>query len=508
MKLLGIDVGTSGCKATVVDCDGGVLGRGYQEYAVDRHPNGWAELDANMIWAAVQKVVAQAVHESGSEGDIAAISVSSFGETVVPIARDGRIIGPGILYYDPRGADEAKALEEDLGRTAILESVGVESHPMYSICKIAWIKKHQPELFERVWKFLFFADLVLFKLGAEPATDYSLAARSMAFDVVSKQWSQAVLRSVGVDSDIFGKPVPAGACIGKISTRLATELGINENALLVAGGHDQACAALGAGAIREGIAVNGMGTVDCLTPCFSTPIINERMAGSFFACVPHVVPDRYVTYAFNFTSGSLLRWYRDNFAAEQVAEAKRRGVDPYQVIIEHAAREPSGLYVLPHFSGAATPYMDSNAVGAIIGLGLDSDPSKIIKAILEGIAFEMKVNMTHLRAAGVELTELRATGGLARSEVMLQLKADILGVKVSTLEVAEAGTMGVAILAGVAAGVYKDAEEGVERLAKVSRTYYPNTDVTRDYETRFEVYRRIYPAVRNIYGRDQNLSCR
>lgn len=502
MRLLGIDVGTSGCKATVVNCDGVVLGSGYQEYSVDRYSNGRAEIDANMIWAAVRDVVAKSVQAAGSGLDIRAVSVSSFGETVVPVSRDGSIIGPGILYYDPRGAEEAKELEVKLGKKAILESVGVESHPMYSVCKIAWIKKNQPELFEKVWKFLFFADLILFKLGAEAATDYSLAARSMAFDVVSKCWSHKVLKALGLDADLFGRPVPAGSPIGTISSCLADELGISRNALLVAGGHDQTCAALGAGAIKEGIAVNGMGTVDCLTPCFSRPIINNEMASSFFACVPHVVPDQYVTYAFNFTSGSLLRWYRDGFGSEQVIEAKRRGVDPYQVIIEHAARGPSDLYVLPHFAGAATPYMDSEAVGAIIGLGLDSTPSRVIKAILEGIAFEMKVNMSHLSNAGVELTELRATGGLARSEVMLQLKADILGVKVSTLEVSEAGTMGVAILAGIASGAYKNINEGVDRLAKVSRSYYPNAATTDAYQSRFETYKRIYPAIRGIYGRN------
>ena len=501
MSLLGIDVGTSGCKATVVDRDGKILGSGYQEYPVQRNENGWAELDPQAIWSAVQSVVARSVGTAGVGASIRAISVSSFGETVVPIGRDGEILGPGILYYDKRGVVEAGELADRLGRQTILEIAGVDSHPMYSICKIMWLRKNQPQLFARVWKFLFFADFILHRLGAEPATDYSMAARSMAFDVVNKCWSKRILDAAGVDIARFGVAVQAGSVVGRISAEHSSELGISPDAILVAGGHDQTCAALGAGAIREGVAVNGMGTVDCLTPCFSRPIINQKMAASCFACVPHVVDGGYVTYAFNFTSGSLLHWYLDHFGAALVGEAQRRGVAPYQVMIEQAAAGPSELYVLPHFAGAATPYMDNQAVGAIVGLGLDSTPERIIKALLEGINFEMMVNHSRLAEAGVAVTELRATGGLARSEAMLQLRADMMGVKVSSLDVCEAGTLGVAILAGTACGEYRSIDEGVERLVRLRRTFIPDPARHGEYQERFRTYQRIYPAVREIYGR-------
>lgn len=501
MSFLGIDVGTSGCKASVVDPDGKILGSGYQEYAAQRTEQGWEELDPQMIWLAVQAVIAKSLSSSGVGASIQAISVSSFGETVVPIDRDGEILGPGILYYDQRGVSEAGELADRLGQKNILEITGVGSHPMYSISKIMWIKKHQPQLFAKTWKFLFFADLILFRLGAAPATGYSMAARSMAFDVVNKCWSNRMLDAAGLAYDLFAAVHPAGSVIGQISPAQAQHLGINTHAVLVTGGHDQTCAALGAGAIREGIAVNGMGTVDCLTPCFSRPIINEQMAASSFACVPHVVKDRYVTYAFNFTSGSLLRWYRDNFGAALLAAAKKRAIDPYQVMIEQALVGPSGLYVLPHFAGAATPYMDNQAVGAIVGLGLDSTPARLIKALLEGINFEMMLNHARLAEAGVSISELRVTGGLARSETMLQLRADMMGLQVSSLEVSEAGILGVAILAGTACGEYRSIDEGVERLVRVGRSYTPNRQNHADYQDHFLRYQRLYPAVREIYGR-------
>ena len=499
--MLGIDVGTSGCKATVVDADGRVLGSGYREYPVSRPAPGWAELDSGTVWAAVQAVVAQSLGDPGAGRAVQAISVSSFGESVVPIDREGRALRPGILYFDSRGTEEAALLGTRLDPGRILAITGIALHPMYSISKLMWLMRHDPGLFDRAWKFLYFADLVLFRLGAPPGTDYSLASRSMAFDVVAKRWSPEILRAAGIDGGLFGEAVPSGTVLGRIARDQAEALGINPEALLVAGGHDQACAALGAGAIRPGVAITGMGTTECITPCFDRPIINPQMAASSFACVPHVVPGAYVTYAFNITSGSLLRWYRDQFGQAQVAEAGRRGLDPYQVLIEQAADGPSGLFVLPHFAGAGTPHMDSAAVGAIIGLDLDTRPGQIIKAILEGVTFEMMENLDHLGRAGVAITELRATGGLARSEQMLQLKADMMGLPVRSLAVSEAGTLGVAILAGAACGVYASLEEGVDRLVKLRGSYLPDSGKHQCYQELFRTYRRIYPAVREIYGR-------
>jgi xylulokinase len=508
-SLLGLDVGTSGCKATVVAADGRVLGTGYQEYAALSTPDGGAELDAEVVWAAVRTVLARSLAPGLARG-VRAISVSSFGETVVPIDRAGRALRPGILYFDRRGGEAAERLGRRLGPDRILALTGTAPHPMYSICKIMWLREHEPELYARTWKFLFFADFVLFRLGAPPCTDHSLAARSMAFEVVAKRWSPELLAAAEVPADRFGEAVPSGTGLGRIAPGLAAELGLAPEVLLVAGGHDQACAALGAGAIRPGLASNGMGSTECITPCFDHPVINAQMAASAFACVPHVRPGHYVTYAFSFTCGSLLRWYRDQFGAAQVAEAARRGLDPYQVLIEQALPDPngplrptgpSGLYVLPHFAGAATPYMDGAAVGAMVGLDLDTRPARIILGILEGVTFEMRVNLARLAEAGVPIRELRATGGLARSERMLQLKADMMGLPVRALAVSEAGTLGVAILAGTACGIYASLEEGVDRLVRLGRSFLPDPERHQRYQEAFRVYQRLYPAVRSVYGR-------
>lgn len=499
MCLLGIDIGTSGCKATIIDIEGNIKGQAYKEYSLSTPQQGWEELDPEVVWSSVKEVIAASLSRFDGDGIIAA-SVSSFGEAAIPVDRQGNALYNSIVYIDTRGRKEASYLQERLGYDKILGITGVSVHPMYTISKIMWLKGNMPEVYCNTWKFFLFADYILFKLGAAPHTDYSLAARTMAFDVINKKWSSEILDCAGVDMSKFGEPVQAGTVVGRISKNIAGELGLPEDMLLVAGGHDQPCAALGSGVIRSSMAVDGLGTTECITPAFDHPVISDAMAGSSFACVPHVIRDMYVTYAFTFTSGSMLKWFRDNFGHVYREEAARSGMNIYDLLIEKAPKDPSKLFVLPHFAGAATPYMDTDAKGAIVGLDIGTKSEDIIKAILEGITFEMMVNTEKLSEAGVGIEEIRAVGGLAKSDIFLQLKADMMGRKVTTLNISEAGTLGVAILAGTASGVYRNVEDAVEKLVKVRKEFYPDEKLHALYKDKFEAYKKIYPAVKSIFA--------
>lgn len=518
MALLGIDVGTSGCKASIVDCEGNVLGSAYKEYPIISPFQGWNELDPEQVWSCVKTVISAALAQNSSKNSsksssksdnksidkssgerITAISASSFGEAAVPIDKNGKVLHNSILYIDSRGTEEAEHLQDCLGNNKILHIAGTTVHPMYTINKIMWLKKHRPEVYASTWKFLLFADFILFRLGADPHTDYSLAARTMAFDVVKKQWSPEILDGADVDIDKFGKAVQAGTIVGEVSHKVAEELGLPKGILLVSGGHDQPCAALGAGVIKAGMAVDGLGTTECITPAFNHPIISQIMADASFACVPHVIKDMYVTYAFTFTSGSMLKWYRDNFGKEYLLEADRNQVNVYDLMIMKAEEGSGEIFVLPHFAGAATPYMDVDSKGAIIGLNIGTKPQDILRGILEGITFEIMVNEERLAEAGVVIDTIRAVGGLSKSDKYLQLKADMMGKKVSTLNVSEAGTLGAVILAGTASGVYKSIPEAVEILVKERKSFYPDRKRHEYFLERFDIYKRIYPAVKSIY---------
>lgn len=523
MNLLGLDIGTSGCKATIVDFDGNITGQAYKEYSLVTPLPGWQEIDPELVWRSAKEVIVKTANKSNS---IEAISVSSFGEAVIPVGYKGNTLHNSMIYIDSRGQEQASYLKDNLGLDKILGITGAAVHPMYSICKIMWLKQNMPEIYKNTWKFFLFADFILFKLGAKPHTDYSLAARTMAFDVINKKWSQEILDCAGVAEEKFGEPVQSGTIVGTITKSIAEELSLNEGVLLVAGGHDQPCTALGAGVIKNDLAVDGLGTAECITAAFDHPVISDSMASSSFACVPHVIKDMYVTYAFTFTSGSMLKWYRDNFGQIFKEEAVRTGVNIYDLLIEKALKingkspvlekenapenvqenmqeniKAADLFVLPHFAGAATPYMDTAAKGAIVGLDIDTKGEDIIKAILEGITFEMMVNVERLAKSGVKIDELRVVGGLAKSDLYLQLKADIMGKKVTTLEVSEAGTIGVVILAGTACGAFKSIEDAVSKLVKKKKEYFPDSNLHEIYKKKFETYKRIYPSLKSIYNR-------
>ena len=499
MYLLGIDVGTSNCKATVVDTQGRVMGKAGREYFTVQPRPGWQEADPRVIWDAVRAVIAEAVAACENPEPIAGVSVSSFGETMVPVGKDGQPLGNGILYIDPRGQEEAALLRDDYGEDKLNAVTGASAHSMYSLPKLMWLKRHRPEIFEKTWKFMLFADYVLFRLGAEPHTDYTLATRTAAFDIVRKRWDESLLGFAGIDTDRFCTPVQSGTNVGRINPDIARELGISPDAVLAAGGHDQPCAALGAGAIRQGVAIDGLGTTECLCPAFASPKFGPAMLRSGFSCVPHAAPDMYATIAFTFTSGSVLKWFRDNVGRNCREDAQAAGMNVYDYIIEQASPEVCPVFVLPHYAGAATPYMDNDASGAIFGLSINTTARDIAKGILEGITFEMVRNTDALSEAGIEIEELRAVGGLAKSDPFLQLKASIMGRRIVTLEISEAGTLGVAMLAGAASGIYNSLSDAAAQLVRVKKTFEPDPALHELYTEKYETYKRLYPAVKEVF---------
>lgn len=498
MQLLGIDIGTSGCKATIVTCDGDVSAQAYCEYNLLMSEAGVVELDPSLVYASVHEVMRKVLADHRKK-EIGAICVSSFGEAVVPVDHNGEVLRHAMIYLDRRGDEEAEQFRQTFGSERALAITGASIHPMYSLFKIMWLKKHEPEVYQKTWKFFLFADYILLRLGARPHVDYSLAARTMAFDVVKKEWSDDILYAAGIEREKFPDPVQSGEIVGYLPDSLLREFGLSGNVALVAGGHDQPCAALGAGAIQNGIAVDGLGTTECVTPSFDAPILSNAMASCGFACVPHVKKDHYVTYAFTFTSGALLKWFRNNFGALYESEAIQTNRNIYDVMIEKASPIPQDLLLLPHFAGAATPYMDTEAKGLLAGLTLSTQPNDIIGAILEGITFEMMLNLEKLSEAGIMIDELRVVGGLAKSEHFLQMKADMMGKRIASLQVSEAGTMGVAILAGTAIGEYHSLEDAVRRLVKTKKVFEPNRSETERYHEKFLTYQRLYSAMKMIY---------
>lgn len=493
MLLAGLDIGTTGCKVAIYRDSGEYLGKVYRDYPV-RRTGSEHEVDAAAIWTAVKSVIAQAAKE---HPDIGGIGVTSFGETFVLLDEKDSPLLPAMLYTDPRGSGECQRITELVGKERIIRETGVTPAPMYSLPKLLWVKENRPEIWSNVRRICLMEDYIVYMLTGTAQIDYSLATRTMAFDIHALDWSTEILEASGVSRTLFSKPVPTGTSAGCVRKELAQELGVDENTQIVSVSHDQVAAAVGSGVFDESCAVDGAGTVECITPVFESydPI---AMASGSYAVVPYVIPGKYVCYAFSFTGGALVDWYTKTLAGYAGQEARETGKDIHTILENGYKDAPTGLLVLPHFAGAATPYMDSGSRGAILGLSVENTQQEIYQACMEGVVYEMRLNLDRLRKAGVEVKSLRATGGGARSKVWMQMKADILNIPVTSLRSEEAGAAGSAMLVGVAVGAFADLREATKVMVSPKDTYYPRSEVHARYEDAYRRYTKIYEAVRPL----------
>ena len=496
MSLLGLDIGTTGCKAIVFDEEGKQLAAAYREYPLIHPQPGWIELDPTAVWRGTEEAIGEAVSRASRGDPVRALAASVQGEAVCPVTAEGAPLDNSIVTFDNRTAEQARRLAESVGGEVVYRISGQPLHPMGTINKVAWWKENRPSIYERAHKFLCYGDFALMQLGLTPVMDTSMAARTMAYDIHGHRWSSQVLDVFGVEEEKLPAVAPSGTSVGIIPPQVCERLGLPAGVTAVTGGHDQPCGALGAGAVVPGRAMYAIGTVECVTPSLDAFVPGLGPKG--FPCYPHVVGGRYVTLGFNFGGGSILRWYRDRFGQQEMEQARTSGRDVYDVLLDSVDVTPGSLLLLPHFAGTGTPWLDPLSKGALVGLTLSSTKQDVLKAILEGTTYEIAVNLTEMQAAGVELRELRAIGGGAKSAKWLQIKADIIGAPLLALSVSEAACLGAAMLAGYGVGAYHDLAAVADRFARPAAQFDPVPDRHRRHADRISLYRRLYPALRDV----------
>lgn len=493
MKIAGLDIGTTGCKISVFDENGKYLDRAYQDYPLKRN-HSEHEIDAQVVWEKVIEVIREVAEKYP---DIAGIGVTSFGETFVLTDNDGKPLHHAMLYTDPRGKEECEELSEKIGDMWMASITGVKPHEMYSIPKLMWIKRHKPDLYRQAEHAFLMEDYVVYRLTGNAQIDYSLATRTMAFDITALKWSDKVLQAAGIPAELLSKPVPSGQSAGKILPKISELTGLSEETIIVSVGHDQLAAAVGAGVFDSTEAAEGAGTVECIIPIYDELPDLKAMYEGGYAVVPYVIPGKYIAYAFSYTGGALIQWCSDVLAQKEKEQAKKDGISVNE-LLECNYTNPTGMLVLPHFAGAATPYMDIGSKGAIIGLTMSSTVSDIYKACMEGVVYEMQINMEQLKKSGIHFERMQATGGGARSQVWMQMKADVLNIPITALDTVDAGTVGSAMLTGVAVGCFENLEKAKSLMVEKRRVYEPNLDMHKRYMEIYERYKCVYNAVRPL----------
>lgn len=489
MISLGIDIGGTGAKCVAFDENGEQKAISYVEYPLKA---GMVNLPQDILTESIEKVIADCVKLLPDKKDVVAITVSSFGESFAAVDKDGKSLGDIILYFANAENEEFDSLVKKVGAEKFMRIARILPDASYSLAKMLYTKK----VAERpVWKFLFVAGFVCYKLCGNPICDVSLACRSLLFDIEKQDWSDELLQASGITRDELPTVLPTGGIAGKLLPEVAERLGLSADVPVVIGSHDQIVNALGAGVSKIGEAVDVSGTCESVAPLYAKIPESLDFQKNNFACVPYFTTGGYVTYAYNISAGSVVRWYRDCFGDGLRAQAKERGMDIYDLFNEFCPKEPTNIFVLPFLQGmGGTPDVNPYATGTFFGVTTATRLPDIYRAILEGVTYEIRYNQEKLAENGVKLEKLLACGGGARSKVWLQIKADILGVDIIPSSVDETGAMGSAIL-GLAAVTGKDKFEMAKKFAKYKDVVKPNPEMQKIYDKKYETYKKL----RKIY---------
>lgn len=501
MSYLGLDIGTGGCKAVVFDSKGKELASAFREYPVIHPYPDWAELNPDDVINKCFEVISEA--NARTADPVVAMSISSQGEAFTPVGHDGRALGNAMVSSDARARDIAVKWSTNFGTEKIYHITGHTPHPLFTLYKILWIKENQPAVWKNSRYFLCFEDLFHFRVGLEPKISWSMAGRTMLFDVIKHQWSKEILEATGLTAEKLAMPVAPGEPIGIIKPDTGNKLGFKNPVKLVAGGHDQTCSALGAGVIEPGMCMYATGTVECFCPILEKPSFSSELQRNNLCCYDYTIKGKYTSVAYSLTGGNILRWMRDELGQSEMVRAERTGQNPYTLLLDEMPVAPSDLLVLPYFSATGTPYFDTRAKGAIIGLHLATTKGEITRALLEGVALEMKLNLQLMEKSGMKITNFIATGGGTRNSKWTQLKADVLNKKIIVRDVIEAGCFGAAILAQSANENIPVVELLRNKVSKVEE-FTPNQENAGIYDKKFVAYKQLYPALKQFWTEQQS----
>lgn len=500
MHLIGLDIGTTGCKASLFAADGVWLGSASREYRVELPRPGWAEQNLLQVWALAKEALAELLVKTGIR-QVLALGLSVHGEAVTPVDERGIPLRPTILGMDTRTSTQNERIRERFGAAGIFEQTGMPIHTVNTLPKLLWIREHEPEIWQAAHRFMLVEDFLLYHMTGEAVISRCLASRTQMYDLRRGGWSAEILAYLGIGEEKLSRLAHSGTAVGKMHAALSAEIGFEMPPLVVAGGHDQACGALGVGVTRGGLAEVSTGTAEVVEVALEQPVLSAPILEGNVSVYEHTAAGLYLAMTLNHSGGILLRWFRDTLCEGEMQRAAASGTDAYDLMLRAAPDAPTNLFVLPHFAGSGTPWFDTRSRGAILGLTFATTRAEIARAILEGLTFDLKVNLDILRAGGVPIDTLRAIGGGAKSPLWLQMKADITGIPVAAPIVTEAASFGAALLAGAGAGAFPSAAEAASQFLQFRHIYHPRAEVQLRYAERYELYREVYPLLKEFHWR-------
>ncbi len=495
--LLAHDVGTSGNKATLFTVAGELVGSKTDPYDTRYFNHNWAEQNPNDWWKAVCHSTQELV-QNIDVSEIAAVSFSGQMMGCLCVDKDGIPLRDAIIYCDQRAQKECQDILKQIEPKDFYKIVGHRANESYSLEKLMWIKNNEPEVYKKTYKMLHAKDYIVFKHTGNMMTDHSDASGTNAFDLNTFSWSEKIIDIAGIDGELLPELKKSIDVAGTVTAKAAQETGLKEGTPVVVGGGDGSCAGIGVGCIKTGLAYNYLGSSSWIALMVDKPVYDEKMRVMNWA---HTIPYALQPSGTMQTAGASYNWLKNEICTLEVKEAGERGVSPYELINETIAQSvpgANGILFLPYLLGERTPRWNADAKGAFIGLNLSHKRADVLRAVMEGITYNLEIILSIFRQH-VEIDTITAIGGGAKGDIWRQMMADIYNAKIlkpNYLE--EATSMGAAIIGGVGVGAFQDFNV-VDRFIKIESEQAPNEENRRQYLKMMPIFDDCYYALENIY---------
>ena len=498
--LLGIDLGTSGTKTVLFDSDGRRLASHTVEYPLYQPKNGWAEQDPGDWWRAVQETVRTVLAKSGAKSeDIRGIGIAGQMHGLVMLDSQGQVLRKAILWCDGRTQAQCDEITQTVGREKLLAITANPALTGFTAGKILWVREHEPELYEKCRHILLPKDYIRYKLTGEFATEVSDASGMNLLDVPQRQWSGEILSLLDIDRSLLGEMYESCQVTGKVTKAAAEATGLAEGTVVVGGAGDNAAAAIGTGVVEEGKAFTTLGTSGVIFAHAGQVTIDPQGRVHTFCSA---VPGAWTVMSCTLSAGLSLQWFRNQFCPAERETATALGVDPYELMTAEAEKSPIGanrLIYLPYLMGERSPLLDSDARGVFFGLSAIHTRGDLVRAVLEGVAYSQRQCLDVFREMGVDVSDMAICGGGGRSPLWRQMLSDLYGCPVKTIASEQGPALGVAILAGVGAGVYDTVAQGCAAAVRTGEESTPDSGRSAAYEPYYNLYRSLYPALREQF---------
>lgn len=502
MYLIGIDVGTTGVKTVLVTAEGELVTIATNSYPFHTPRAGWAEQNAEDWWQATILSIQQMLKGSGVDASrIAGIGLSGQYHGAVLMNRKYEALRPCILWCDQRTTKQAEYVLAKVGKERLMRIACTPGFPYFTACKLLWVRENEPDVYEKIFKILLPKDYIRLKLTGNFATDVTDASGTLFLNVRQRKWSKEILGCLDVDQTILPDCVESPEVTGKITKKAAEQTGLKAGIPVVAGAGDQAAQAVGNGVIKQGLVACTIGTSGVVfAPVDQIKTDSQGRVDSF--C--HAIPGRWHVMGVMQSAAGSLRWFQENFATLERKEAKKRGMNVYEILTEKASKVPVGsgkLFFLPYLMGERHPYCDPDARGVFFGFHLAHTKAHAIRSILEGVAYGFRDCLEVIKSLGIFVREIRVTGGGAKSNLWREILANISGEQILTTNAPdEAGAAyGAAILGSVGARIYENVEEACDQMVRIKDHLVPNVKEKNKYEKFFKFYQTLYPLLKNSF---------